>query len=327
MDNAIPPRNQILHRDTQPAYCFRRAGHQVRERRHILSTLLALAHLLVRKSRSPTRYQPAMAEKDDLDPKPSKTTPKSLLAVRSPASIANDALRESPLIKQWAKRPITPPGSRLVSSPCWARFSTTRPATSMGGLLASDLCKPRVMQPWYDPPAAELLPLGAAGPGQPKQMACWKPQPHPDRIHRAARRQPPESSSSSWATVSPASVFSHTIGISTSADTSASSAPSSGVRFQRQQVKRANTESLLTASFKTISPLKAAMSPGMPAAGKLGGKPWSLENLPSPFDSDSENEDENENEAVIEKGAGWNAKGGGPARKGNSAGRDSGRRC
>jgi hypothetical protein len=122
--------------------------------------------------------------------------------------------------------------------------------------------------------------------------------------------------------VSPASVFSHTIGISTSADTSASSAPSSGISFQRQQVKRANTESLLTASFKTISPLKAAMSPGMPAADKLGGKPWSLENLPSPFDSDSENEDENENEneAVVEKGAGWNAKGGGPARKGTARG-------
>jgi hypothetical protein len=116
--------------------------------------------------------------------------------------------------------------------------------------------------------------------------------------------------------VSPASVFSHTIGISTSADTRASSAPSSGISFQRQQVKRANTESLLTASFKTVSPLKAAMSPGMPAADKLGGKPWSLENLPSPFDSDSENEDE----AVVEKGAGWNAKGGGPARKGTARG-------
>jgi hypothetical protein len=46
MDNAIPPRNQNLHRDTQPAYCFRRAGYEVRERRHILSTLLALSHLL-----------------------------------------------------------------------------------------------------------------------------------------------------------------------------------------------------------------------------------------------------------------------------------------
>jgi hypothetical protein len=189
----------------------------------------------------------------------------------------------------------------------------------MGGLLASDLCKARVLQPWYNPPAAELLPLGAAGPGEPKQVECKRPAPHPDLVHRAARRLPPSSSSSSWATVSPASVFSHTVGISTSASTDASSVPSSGIRFQRQQVKRANTESLLTASFKT-SPLKAAMSPGMPAAGNLGGKLWSTENLPSPFDSDSENEDGGGDGAVADKGAAWNAKGGGPARKGRARG-------
>ena len=195
----------------------------------------------------------------------------------------------------------------------------------MGGLLASDLCKARVLQPWYDPPAAELLPLGAAEPGGPKQVECRKPAPHPDRVHRAARRQPPSSSSSSWATVSPASIFSHTLGISTSADTSASSAPSSGIRFQRQQVKRANTESLLTASFR-VSPLEAAMSGEMPAADKPGDKLWSTANLPSPFDSDSESVerdgdgDGDADEATGKKGAGWNAKGGGPARKGAARG-------
>ncbi|KAJ4299941.1 hypothetical protein N0V90_005189 [Kalmusia sp. IMI 367209] len=201
---------------------------------------------------------------------------------RRSSSAAHNALMRQ-IMEPWGSLSTTPPGCRAISYSSWRRFSTASSSPkSADEMTASTLCEASGLSRDFNPPLLERCDLRVA-----ENIVCGKPvtverqRCHPHVRHRS---QTTNSSASSWTTAT------------SECSSQAASGRSEPIAFKKETVKRRNTNSLLTASFKAAEP-KHSQRKVQPkvALAKLGKEygiqTLSIEDLPEDaFESDSEYE-------------------------------------